>query len=169
MERQEKIERSVRQLNLAVVAHEDVPLGDVRRVLLVQTPAFNAGAGVPREEVGRAVGVIVACGRDVLVIFRDELCHLGELCSCLELIPAVGDIVSAVELGVDRKRQLRAGGKGLRGDACTLIFLRAAGNDDDQHNGQKHHCAEQNQHSLPLPSSSFHRDSSIRTSKLSVG
>ena len=41
VERQEKIERSIRQLDLAVVAHEDVPLGDVRRILLVQTPAFH--------------------------------------------------------------------------------------------------------------------------------
>ena len=155
-----------------MLAHEDIPVFRVLRVLGVQAPGIGAAGLVCLGEHGAgAVAVGKALGRDAVVILGDELAHGAERFFRGELIAAVGDKVGAVELGRDRQTDRRLRGEGFGLDR-RVARLRAALCDQHNDQDQQHQRSgrdEQRQISAQpdaLLSSSVHSRTSMMCSGL---
>ena len=119
MQRQQQIVILAVQPQLTVRADEDVPVLDVQRLLLIQTPIVRHAAVFLCEQPAGAILVFKQRAGDALVIFDNQLLHRVELLARLKLIAAVGDEVAAVDVGlhIERECLVAAEGPGLNAAA----------------------------------------------------
>ena len=126
MQRQQHVQIAARKTQDAVHTGEDVLILRVAGIRLIQAPVVHAAGGLLRKQPARAVRVGVRGGGDGVVIFRDELRHFGELLGACELMAAVGDIVTLVQLRLQRQPEHRAGVERRRRNAAVRLFLGTA-------------------------------------------
>ena len=121
MQRQQQIVILAVQPQLTVRADEDVPVLDVQRLLLIQTPIVRHAAVFLCEQPAGAILVFKQRAGDALVIFDDQLLHRVELLARLKLIAAVGDEVAAVDVGLHIERECL-----VAGPECRCLNFRSS-------------------------------------------